>query len=482
MYPKTFYWYDLETFGTRPSVDWPAQCSGIRTDLELNEISPPLNIFCQFPQNKLPQPQACLITGLTPQNVNKKAMCEAEFMAKIYGAFTEIPETCVVGYNNIRFDDEVTRYGFYRNFFDPYAREWQQGNGRWDIINMMRLCAALRPEGVQWPCYDDGRLCFKLEVLAKANHIAHENAHNALSDVKTTIALARLIRSKQRKLFDYLLTHKDKVSAKALLNLSSKKPVVYASSQFSSTHCIAIILPLAEHPNNPQEIIVCNLGVDPSEWLALSTEALYAYLFSTKTENIKRNNLGITTIKLNQCPALAPVAVLRKEDLERLQIDDKKGYAHREKIITETQAAQKVCRAFALHQYANRSNDPDQMLYSEGFFSKNDRHVMSIIRNTPPHQLGQKNWCFEDSRLQQMLFRYRARNWPEVLSKEEQQKWYDFCYQCLFEVAKSDQPTSFDDFKSQVIALQALHADHTKEGKILKQLRDYEQDVYHQFH
>jgi exodeoxyribonuclease-1 len=56
-----------------------------------------------------------------------------------------------VGYNSLRFDDEVTRNTLYRNLYSPYDREWQNGNSRWDIIDMVRACHDLRPEGIVWP-------------------------------------------------------------------------------------------------------------------------------------------------------------------------------------------------------------------------------------------------------------------------------------------------------------------------------------------
>ncbi len=77
-------------------------------------------------------------------------MIEAEFIARIHAELAH-PGTCGVGYNSIRFDDEFTRYTLYRNFYDPYAREWQNGCSRWDIIDMLRLTRALRRRGSSGP-------------------------------------------------------------------------------------------------------------------------------------------------------------------------------------------------------------------------------------------------------------------------------------------------------------------------------------------
>jgi exodeoxyribonuclease-1 len=96
-----------------------------------------------------------MVTGITPQEAREKGVNEAEFARRIHDLFT-VPNTCVVGYNNIRFDDEVTRNIFYRNFYDPYAWSWQNRNSRWDLLDIMRACYALRPEGINWPENDEG--------------------------------------------------------------------------------------------------------------------------------------------------------------------------------------------------------------------------------------------------------------------------------------------------------------------------------------
>ena len=184
----TILWHDYETWGVSPKFDKPSQFAGIRTDLDLNIIGEPEMFYCQPPQDYLPQPEACLVTGITPQKALREGLTEAEFAERIHSLFSQ-PNTCVAGYNSIRFDDEVTRYLLYRNFYDPYAREWQNGNSRWDIIDMIRACYALRPEGIEWPTVErDGQqvVSFRLELLTKANGIEHEAAHDAMSDVYAT--------------------------------------------------------------------------------------------------------------------------------------------------------------------------------------------------------------------------------------------------------------------------------------------------------
>ena len=91
------------------------------------------------------------------------------------------PGTCVVGYNSLRFDDEFMRYGLYRNLIDPYAREWQNNNSRWDIIDLVRATGALRRDGIKWPTTDEGHPVYNLEKMTAANDLEHGSAHDALS-------------------------------------------------------------------------------------------------------------------------------------------------------------------------------------------------------------------------------------------------------------------------------------------------------------
>ena len=223
MPPHTFLWHDYETFGLNPRRERPSQFAGIRTDAELNEIGEPVMIYCQPAKDYLPDPASCLLTGITPQLCLERGLPEHTFAAQIEGLLAE-PGTIGVGYNTIRFDDEVTRFMFWRNLIDPYAREWQNDCGRWDILDVVRMAYALRPEGIIWPRKPDDRKpddasatrpSFKLEDLARANGLLHDAAHDALSDVRATIALARLIRSAQPKLFDFCLGlhKKDRVAA-----------------------------------------------------------------------------------------------------------------------------------------------------------------------------------------------------------------------------------------------------------------------------
>ncbi len=429
----TFYWHDYETWGADPRRDRPVQFAGLRTDEAFNPVGEPLVIYCKPANDVLPQPMACMVTGITPQKALAEGVIEAEFIKRIHQELAT-PGTCTLGYNSVRFDDEVTRNTLYRNFYDPYAREWQNGNSRWDIIDMVRLTHALRPEGLEWPRHADGKPSFRLEDLTVANGIVHASAHDALSDVHATIAVARLIKQAQPRLYDYVFKHRQKKLLAQLLNLQQRDAVLHVSSMYpADLGCIAMVAPLAKHPTNPNGVIVYDLRHDPEPLLSLDDAELHKRLFTPTAdlpEGVER--LPLKTVHLNKCPVVVPKSTLTAEAAERWSIDVDLGMKYRERLVAAEGLAQKIERVHRMTEYAAIS-DPDQALYAGGFFSQDDRRRMDQILASSPRELGNFPLVFDDQRLPEMLFRYRARNWPETLSPEENERWAEYRHARLFE-------------------------------------------------
>ena len=380
----TFYWHDYETFGADPSRDRPVQFAGLRTDADLNIIGEPLVIFARPANDFLPHPQACLITGITPPQALVEGLPESEFMHRIHRELSR-PGTCGVGYNSLRFDDEVTRYTLYRNFYDPYAREWQNGNSRWDIIDMVRATCALRPEGIEWPLREDGLPSFRLEELTAANGISHEAAHDALSDVHATIALARLVKERQPRLYDYVLNNRDKRSVLALLDVAAMKPVLHVSGMFGGQrHNIALIVPLALHPTNRNEIICFDLSADPQMLFDLGVEQLQALLYARKDdlpEGTQRP--GLKSIHINRCPIIVTAKMADPATAARLGISGEVCRKHlaalRDYRAQDAQGFTDKLQAVCGRRDFAEITDPDRMPYSGGFFSEHDQRLMEQL-------------------------------------------------------------------------------------------------------
>ncbi len=423
---ESIYWYDFETTGIDPVLDRPIQFGGVRTDLDLHILDEPLNLIGRPGDDVLPSPEAISVTGILMSRVQEEGLIEARFCQRIIEEFSR-PQTCVAGFNSIRFDDEFTRQMLYRNFYEPYAREWQGGNSRWDVIDLFRMARALRPEGLNWPVDDRGVPSFRLERLTDANGIGHDEAHDAVSDVLATIELTRLLRTRQPKLYDYLFALRDKKAVLRQLYPLGKAPVVHVSSMYpASRGCLALVLPLCVHPTNRNGIICYDLSVAPDPLIEATPSELERLVFS-KTADLAgdEQRIPLKTIHINRCPAVSPPSTLTGENARRLGIDMRLCEEHGRRLQQAGGIVEKITEAFRSRVF-EENPDPDFMLYQGEFFTADDVAVMQELRQASPESLSAFRGRFQDPRLDEMLFRYRARNYPESLDERESQHWRQF--------------------------------------------------------
>lgn len=468
-------WHDYESWGADPKKDIPCQFAAIRTDLNLNIVGEPINWMARIPNDYLPHPQACAITGITPQQSLQKGMLESEFVNKIHEQMSQ-PNTCVVGYNNIRFDDEMTRFSFYRNFHDPYAREWQNGNSRWDLIDLVRTCYALRPEGINWVYNEEDVPSFKLELLSEANNISHEAAHDALSDVYATIGIAKLIKEKQPKLYDYYFSMRDKKQVMSMLKLGSHQPVVHISSKIPAAQgCCTWVLPICVHPSNKNAVIAVDLSKDSSDLLTLSIEDIQDKMYKKSSELAPgEQRIPLKLIHVNKCPMVATAKTLSPENAERLGIDRETCLNNLNALITTENLEQKLFQVYN-SDYNKESLDPDHALYG-GFISDNDRLICQQVHQTESNKLSELSELFSDLRLKSLLFRYRARNYPETLSDKEMHKWQEHRY-FRFHDPASPASIRMEEFAMELERLTEEYQNDAKKIAIFKRLYQYVQQL-----
>lgn len=427
---ETFYFYDLETSGRDPRWHRIIQFAGVRTDAMLEPVEEPVSWLVALDDDVVPDPEAALVTGLAPQDC-AGGMDEGELFRRIASEFGR-PRTCVTGFNSLRFDDEFVRYGFWRNLHDPYAREWQGGNSRWDLIDLARLMAALRPDGLQWPEVD-GRRSFRLELLAKANGIEQLQAHDARSDVLATLGLARAIRAAQPRLFDHYLSLRDKRSVADLVLPALARPFVHVSSRYSGARShLALAAAVAPHPVNRNSVIVADLGVDPADWAELPAEALRERLFARAgdagdagdTDGTPRPprppRPPLKELHLNKVPAVAPLAVVRAADAARLELDPAMAETRLAALRDVPGLATRVRAVYAPRERA-QPDDVDGALY-HGFLPDADRNALIALRDADESALRAPP-PLDDPRARELLFRFRARRHPGTLEPEEQAAW-----------------------------------------------------------
>jgi len=387
----SFFIYDYESFGINPASDRPAQFAGIRTDADFNIIGEPVMLYCKQTNDYLPAPEAVMVTGITPQECNEKGIPEPEFAAKILAEFSQ-PNTCVMGYNNIRYDDEMTRYTFYRNFIDPYEYSWKNGNSRWDLLDLVRACYALRPEGINWAYDDDGMPSFRLEKLTKANGIEHENAHDAMA--------------------------------------------------------------------------VCDLSGDIDNLLSKSAVDLRQDLYTKKSELEERgvSSVPLKLIHINKCPILAPAKTLLPENAARLGIDRQQCLDNLAKLRQSLDIREKVIEIFSEEREFEASDNVETELYS-GFFSNADKNNMAILRDLPAEQLAEHGLAFEDKRIPELLFHYRARHFYKTLNRAEQIKWQKYRQRKLEQSAVK--------FEESLQRLAEEYSDNPTKLNLLQQVYEY---------
>lgn len=420
---KSFFFYDLETSGLNPRDDRVMQFAGIRTDENFETIGDPYNILVRLNDDTLPSPDALMVTGITPQKTLEEGYSEAEF-CKILIEDVFTPDTCVVGFNSVRFDDEFIRYTLWRNFYDPYEWAWRDGRSRWDLLDVVRMTRALRPQGIEWPVDKDGKATNRLELLTKANGIDHFQAHDALSDVEALIAVTKLIRDKQPQLFGYLYDMRNKKAVQQLVNLDNKKPFVYVSGRYSAEFDKATVaFPLTSAPNG--SVLVYDLRHDPSQFTDLDDKALAKMIFATWEERKVDGfiALPVKVLQYNRCPAVAPIGVLTQDNgWEKIKLEPEMIEKHQNILLSHPEFAERLRTIYEHKKDFKKSTDPEAQLYDE-FLNDRDRIRVEAVRNADEHELADFHPEFQDERLPELLLHYKARSYPVSLSEDEVRAW-----------------------------------------------------------
>ena len=427
---ETLYWHDYETSGASPANDRPWQFAGLRTNLDLDIIGEPLTVYAKPSRDVIPHPTAIRVTGISPFECEAKGLTEQGFIGRIHDELSQ-PGTCGVGYNSLRFDDEVTRYSLWRNFYDPYAREYSRGNSRWDLIDIVRTFYALRPDSLVWPTHPDGSPSFKLEDLTTANGLEHGAAHDAMSDVTATLALARALRSADQALFDHLLSQRFKSRCEAMVDTSRMTPLVHISGLFGTDrHCLGVIVPIAIHPEFKSDVICVDITREP-QFLDMSVEEIKGRLFAKKEDLASPDDRpSLMTIKVNRAPVLLPMTEITPDAAKRLGLNGDLLRSHLSELrgVRDARGDAFTSDYQAVYRSSPKPADvnPDTALYGS-FVPNADKRLIQEVRDASPAELRDRRFAFSDPRLPELLFRYRARNWPEILSEEERLLWQEHC-------------------------------------------------------
>ncbi len=469
-----FLFYDLETTGLKPANNRIMQFAAILTDSDLKEIKR-VNWVIKLNPEVLPNPWAILTTGITPQST-QEGMTEPEFLKKLHEELL-LPNTVITGYNTIDFDDEFMRHTLWRNFYDAYEWQWKESRSRWDVLSLTRIARALRPDGVTWPFKEDGKPTNMLEMLAKANKLEHTSAHDALSDVEVTLDIARLVKSKQPKLFDFHLQLRDKNVAASYLDLEAPKPVVHITTRFPSQDLhTSVVFPLCPTPGRAGGVLVYDLRYDPTEFFKMSPAQLKRLTYTNKRHlgDYEEKRLPVKMVQFNKAPSLAPLEVIDSATAKRLNLNMKEVKDNLAKLKAGFSAfSQKVYEAYKPEENKwPAKTDPDMQLY-DGFLQDVDRNISSTVRAAGPKDLAKTNFDFQDSRLPKLLTLYKARNYPESLNESEELEWAEYLNKKLSEGSGDIPP-----LKTYLKELEELEPNlKPNQQKLIKSLKEWAKEV-----
>jgi exodeoxyribonuclease-1 len=425
--------YDYETTGLDPVRDRPVQFACLRLDMEMNVIGRPTTLYCQPVPDHLPDPRACLVTGITPQRCQALGLPELQFVHAVHRELAA-PGTIAFGYNSIAFDEEITRFMFWRNLIDPYAREWKDGCGRWDLLGLVRATHALRPETLDWPIDESGKVSFALERISAANGLPHDAAHDAMSDVLATVALARRIRESQPQLFAHCFSMLDKNLALQEMDVAAHSPFLHIGRGGAKAAGIRIMMPLAPHPTNRNEVIAWDLAKDPRQLLDLDAETMRRRLFTSPEERPEDfEPMPIRCIAANKSPAVfRNLGVLSRERAAELDFVVGAALANVPVLLGVMETVDLARLLQVVFARAPAECDPEEALYA-GFVGNADRRLLDQMRGMDPATFAGLKPGFLDPRLDELFLRYKARHYPATLSTREEEKWEEHRYRKLIE-------------------------------------------------
>ena len=413
---QTFFFYDLETSGLDPRADRLMQFAGQRTDLEMNPIGDPVNILVKLGDDILPSPQAIMVTKITPQSTLQDGLTEAEFCKYVTkDIFT--PGTIAIGYNSVRFDDEFMRHTFWRNYYDAYEWQWKDGRSRWDLLDVVRMTRALRPDGINWPVSDDGKATNRLELITKENNIAHEHAHDALSDVEALISVTKLIKEKQPQLYDYLFKMREKKAVQQLINLENPQAFVYSCGCYpSANNKTTIAFPIAPAKNG--NVLVFDLRYNLEDLLKEKQE-----LAKTEPEKAESFYPVVKELKYNHCPAVAPLGVMKQGDSwKQINLDEATVQKNLEILLQHPEFVERMRTQYENKDEFPPAPDAESALY-DGFLDNSDRKTCEAVRNASVKDIAAFHPIFHDERLSKMYIHYKARNFEDTLTETERASW-----------------------------------------------------------
>lgn len=451
--PVSILWHDYECGGKQPKTALPMQFAAIRTNLNHEFIDTPIDVYCKLSKDKLPHPEAIKITKISPMKCELEGVPEPVFF-RILNSEMMIPGSCVTGYNSIKYDDEVTRFGFWRNLIPVYDREFKNNNSRWDLINVSAAYKALPIDGINWPTNEEGKPSLRLELLASANDITQDNAHNAVDDVKALIGWSKLLKQRHPILWNHLFEMRNKNTLINQLKENSRgiifSPMCGADNNFNSKVLFAGIVPGNKNKYSFAKIDDVDklrktysdlmMSEDKSKTYEATSEELSESIGKMKETVFSKNDVleenglerpSLTTITINKCPVFISADWLSENFPDVWTVTDRHLSSQVSNVTDFISAIPRVFES----EFKDFDFDFEIGLYSTGFPSKNDKwNLEKLVDNADDGELFFREYYWTNPGFNELLFACKSKLADAgviELTESELMKWEDLKMQRL---------------------------------------------------
>lgn len=426
-------WYDYETSGRDAAADRPIQLGWQVTDPGMEPVADADSVLVRLPDDVLPSPGAMLVHQILPEIHQREGISEAELanhLEQLIG-----PRTLVAGYNSRGFDDKFTQHVFYRCLRDPYTWQYADGRGRFDLYPVVLTYFVLAPDAIRWPEDHDGRPRFKLDRIGPLNQLDQglKRAHDASADVAVTARLAKQLALHDSDLFASCLKRIDKHFVTDQIRADGRSEGLLEITPFAGwdrgfVRDLWIPFRLSERSN---DYVAFDLNRDPQEVMAGLIHLVESHVTDASELRKHVRELGLYTIRINAQPMLFRRGILGSEVKARLEAFGRDEALQNQHLdvwhhIQESPAFKQLYQ-LAVQVLAEPEQvtpaDVDFALYAGGFLSTHDKDLLASLPLMDPEGLSQWAQPFDDPRYGELLFRYRARNFPQSLTQGEWKQW-----------------------------------------------------------
>lgn len=398
----SFIFYDTETTGTHTAFDQILQFAAIYTDEELNEIER-FEIRCRLLPNIVPSPGAMRVTRLKVSQLTDTTLpSHYEMMCSIRQKLLEWSPSTFLGYNTIKFDENLLRQAFYQTLHPLYLTN-TLGNSRTDIMRIAQAASVYAPGALVIPNNADGKPNYKLDRLAPANGFEHEDAHEALSDVEATLHIAKLILKRSPDVWSAFMRFSTKA---AVADYASNEQAFCLTEFYYGDAYSWLVAPLGASAMNSSEFYVYNLGVDPNSLSSLKNTELIARLNTLpKPVRTIRTNAAPMIFSLDDAPHSASGKSLSQEELDRRVSILEADLALKKRLITVFEQTKQEWPA---------SPHVEEQIYN-GFYQRDDEELREAFHTVDWTKRKELVERFEDQRLKKLGSQLIYAEQPEVL-------------------------------------------------------------------